>query len=167
MNRVIEGKTILLNTFTNCTFIASALDEEVQTGSRVNDKHIEWAGELDVKVIVDTYTPKKELYNNLNYGGGFTEEDILKSIKPKIDTIEEKFNKFYNLAVAEDEQSEYIYLNEKIKRTDLEFLKEKSSSRYNELLNIIQDCIEKVNKEIPFGKSDAYDIIINYIKQIQ
>lgn len=52
MNRVIEGKTILLNTFTNCTFIASALDEEVQTGTRESDKHIEWAGELDVKVIV-------------------------------------------------------------------------------------------------------------------
>ena len=52
MNKVIEGKTILLNTVTNCTFIASHLDEEVQTGTRENDKHIEWAGELDVEVIV-------------------------------------------------------------------------------------------------------------------
>lgn len=48
MNKIISGRTILLNTKTNCTFIASDLDEQVQTGTRENDKHIEWTGELDV-----------------------------------------------------------------------------------------------------------------------
>lgn len=73
MNRVIEGKTILLNTFTNCTFIASALDEEVQTGSRANDKHIEWAGELDIKVIVLDKLPDGVLWEKAKeYSKQFT-----------------------------------------------------------------------------------------------
>lgn len=76
MNRVIEGKTILLNTVTNCTFIASALDEEVQTGSRANDKHIEWVGELDVEVIVATYIPKEEP----KQVGQITEKGIIDTI---------------------------------------------------------------------------------------
>jgi len=40
----------------------------------------------------------------------------------------EKLKRFYNLVVAEDEQSEIIYLNEKIKRTDLEFLKDSNDA---------------------------------------
>lgn len=51
MKRIIAGKTILLNTKTNCTFIASNLDEKVQTGSKENDLHIQWVGELDVEVV--------------------------------------------------------------------------------------------------------------------
>jgi len=60
MNRVKKGRTILLNTATNCTFIASELDEEVQSGTRENDKHIEWAGELDVPVIVPSDLSTKD-----------------------------------------------------------------------------------------------------------
>lgn len=52
MNRVKAGLTILLNTATNTTFIASTMDAEVQTGTRDNDSHIEWAGELSQPVIV-------------------------------------------------------------------------------------------------------------------
>lgn len=33
--------------------------------------------------------------------------------------------------------------------------------------NLIKDCIEKVNAEVPFGKEDAYDMIVDYIKKIQ
>lgn len=50
MNKVIAGKTILLNTVTNCTFIADEMDEKVQIGTRKNDKHIECAGELTISV---------------------------------------------------------------------------------------------------------------------
>jgi len=49
-NKIISGKTILLNTLTNTTFIADDLDEKVQTGTRENDSHIEWTGELDVSI---------------------------------------------------------------------------------------------------------------------
>lgn len=51
MKKIIAGKTILLNTVTNTTFIASNLDEKVQSGTRENDQHIEWTGELDIEVI--------------------------------------------------------------------------------------------------------------------
>lgn len=57
MNKIISGKTILLNTITNNTFIANEVDELVQTGSRENDKHIEWVGELDVPVCEHQYKP--------------------------------------------------------------------------------------------------------------
>lgn len=50
MKRIIAGKTILLNTVSNTTFLASVLDECVQTGTRENDKHIEWTGELDIAI---------------------------------------------------------------------------------------------------------------------
>lgn len=52
MNKIIAGKTILLNIKTNSTFIASRLDEKVQTGTRGNDSHIEWSGELSVAVPI-------------------------------------------------------------------------------------------------------------------
>jgi hypothetical protein len=51
LKRIKAGLTILLNTATNTTFIASAMDEQVQTGTRDNDGHIEWAGELSVPVL--------------------------------------------------------------------------------------------------------------------
>jgi hypothetical protein len=51
MNQKIKkGKSILLNTATNCTFIASELDEETQLK---NTPHIEWTGELDIAVNTD------------------------------------------------------------------------------------------------------------------
>lgn len=50
MKKIISGKTILLNTVTNTTFIADDFDEEVQTGSRQSDTHVEWAGELDIAI---------------------------------------------------------------------------------------------------------------------
>lgn len=56
-NKIISGKTILLNTRTNCTFIASDLDEEVQTGTRENDGHIEWTGELDIASCEHQFQP--------------------------------------------------------------------------------------------------------------
>lgn len=55
--KIKEGKTILYNTVTRCTFIANDLDEQVQTGTRKSDNHIEWVGELDIAVII----PKSEI----------------------------------------------------------------------------------------------------------
>jgi hypothetical protein len=50
MSKIIAGRSILLNTVTNCTFVASKTDEEVQTSTRDSDKHIEWFGELNFPV---------------------------------------------------------------------------------------------------------------------
>lgn len=44
--KIIANNSILHNNVTNCTFVASELDEEVQTGTRENDSHIEWMGNL-------------------------------------------------------------------------------------------------------------------------
>lgn len=46
---ITAGKTILLNTATNCTFLASVLDEKTQL-RQGNVEHIEIAGELDIKI---------------------------------------------------------------------------------------------------------------------
>jgi len=48
--KVIANKSILHNNVTNCTFLASELDEQVQTGTRENDSHIEWMGDLTIPV---------------------------------------------------------------------------------------------------------------------
>lgn len=45
--RIIAYKTILENTATNCTFLATELDEKTQNLGP-NSAHIIWAGELDV-----------------------------------------------------------------------------------------------------------------------
>lgn len=61
MNKVKSGITILHNNATRSTFIADDLDEEVQSGTRENDQHIEWMGELDIKVTPDTGKPEMKL----------------------------------------------------------------------------------------------------------
>lgn len=48
--KIIANKSILHNNVTNCTFIATELDEKVQTGTRENDAHIEWMGDLDIPI---------------------------------------------------------------------------------------------------------------------
>lgn len=48
--RIIANKSILHNNITNSTFIATELDEQVQTGTRENDSHIEWMGDLTIPV---------------------------------------------------------------------------------------------------------------------
>lgn len=60
MEKIISGRTILFNTKTKWTFVATDLDEKVQTGRRENDKHIEWAGELDHPVCESKYRPVAE-----------------------------------------------------------------------------------------------------------
>jgi len=46
--RIRANFSILHNNVTNCTFVATELDELVQTGSRENDSHIEWMGDLNI-----------------------------------------------------------------------------------------------------------------------
>lgn len=48
--KIIANKSILHNNTTGCTFIASQMDENVQTGTRTNDSHIEWMGNLNIPV---------------------------------------------------------------------------------------------------------------------
>ena len=57
MKKIISGKTILLNTVSNTTFVANDTDEEIQTSTRQSDKHIEWTGELDIAVCEHQYKP--------------------------------------------------------------------------------------------------------------
>lgn len=59
MKKVKSGISILHNNATNCTFLATDLDEKVQTGTRGNDKHIEWMGDLTVPVKT-TFISKDE-----------------------------------------------------------------------------------------------------------
>jgi hypothetical protein len=62
MEKVKSGITILLNTVTNCTFIADDLDEEIQTGARECDKNkIEWCGELNHPVSTFKYKQAAEV----------------------------------------------------------------------------------------------------------
>jgi len=58
--KIKQNVSILHNNVTNCTFIASELDEKVQTGTRENDSHIEWMGDLDIPL---TYTDVKNSVN--------------------------------------------------------------------------------------------------------
>lgn len=54
--KIISGKTILLNTKTNCTWIATDFDASIPNhGHRENDKHIEWAGELTIGATEKEY----------------------------------------------------------------------------------------------------------------
>lgn len=64
--RIISGKTILLNTVTNCTFLASKLDEKTQL-KQSNVDHIEIAGELNIAVEVKEGTH----YSNTDIAGEF------------------------------------------------------------------------------------------------
>ncbi len=48
--RIVANKSILHNNVSGCTFIASEMDEKVQTGTRENDSHIEWMGDLNFSV---------------------------------------------------------------------------------------------------------------------
>lgn len=62
---VKAGKTILLNTVSNATYIADDLDEKVQTGTRENDKHIEWAGELSIESQINLIAAGPDLLRAL------------------------------------------------------------------------------------------------------
>jgi len=59
--RIIANKSILHNNVTGCTFIATELDQQVQSGTRENDSHIEWMGDLTISVQSNTLTPAKTL----------------------------------------------------------------------------------------------------------
>ena len=48
--KIIANKSILHNNLTACTFLASELDQQVQTGTRESDSHIEWMGDLTIPV---------------------------------------------------------------------------------------------------------------------
>lgn len=56
MNKIIPGKTIVLNTKTNTTFVAHDFEASIHNWlERPNDKHIEWAGELSIAVAQKEY----------------------------------------------------------------------------------------------------------------
>jgi len=102
MNKIKSGKTILLNTATNCTFIASDTDEEVQTGTRNNDKHIEWTGELDVAACEHQFKPiSKILWGLLDDID--TASDMFKP------SDEKSYKAFYDYVMKkQDERHKYL-----------------------------------------------------------
>lgn len=77
--RIISGKTILLNTATNTTFIANELMEKTQCEGP-NRNHIEWAGELDIPVP-NVSKVLRDLYEDIKHG----DEAHQKWLKEKIE----------------------------------------------------------------------------------
>ena len=61
--KIIAHQSILHNNVTNCTFVASELDEEVQPGTRENDSHIEWMGNLNLPVPSESRIAELEAEN--------------------------------------------------------------------------------------------------------
>ncbi len=92
MKTIISGKTILLNTNLNTTFVANEIDEEMQIGIDDFNKHIEWAGELDIPVCDHQYKPISNILWKL-LDDIDTASDI---IKP---TTEAGYKKFYEHAM--------------------------------------------------------------------
>jgi len=91
--KIISGKTILLNTKSNSTFVANDLDASIPNHlNRENDKHIEWAGELSIAVTEKEYRPiAEELWQILDDID--TASDIAKP------TEIEGYKSFYNYAM--------------------------------------------------------------------
>lgn len=65
------GRTILLNTATNCTFIANEFDAE-HTLEHPSHVHIEWCGELDFDYI------QKEEFESLKQENELLKKSLLK-----------------------------------------------------------------------------------------
>lgn len=65
-NKIIAGKSILLNTATNTTYIATKLTEKTQLEGP-NRNHIEWTGELDIP-IPDVEEILWQLYEDIKHG---------------------------------------------------------------------------------------------------
>ena len=48
----------------------------------------------------------------------------------------------------------------KLTRQDFEQAKEMEKQQSNKLSNVIKDCREKLDAEVPFGESDSYDVMV-------
>ena len=46
------------------------------------------------------------------------------------------------------------------KKEYFEQAKEMEKQQSNKLLNVIKDCREKLDAEVPFGESDSYDVMV-------
>ena len=75
--RIIANKSILHNNLTGCTFVASELDEHVQTGTRENDSHIEWMGDLTIPVYSTDPSAGKEVND---YEAGSLARNLIQNI---------------------------------------------------------------------------------------
>jgi len=102
MNKVISGRTILLNTHLNTTFIADDIDAEI--GIR-DDGKIEWAGELTVPVCEHQYRPVSEklwqLLDDID-----TASDMFKPCERSGIKSYENFYKY----VMKKQQERWVYL---------------------------------------------------------
>jgi hypothetical protein len=111
------------------------------------------------KIIIPKEEPKQE-YNNLNYGGGFTEEDI-KRVSTKQETLEEAAENYSkNFNYAEDSspqidfvegakwQSERMYSEEDFKLFARQYYREIKLSKSNLLWDELADkCFEQFKKK--------------------
>ena len=115
MNKIISGKTILLNTRSNCTFLARDFDEEIQTGSRENDSHIEWAGELTIPATVKQYRGIAEkLWLLLDMVD--TASDMF---KPCENNGIESYQRFYNFVMKKSEERFKYLVNDENNKNQL------------------------------------------------
>lgn len=113
MKKIISGKTILLNTFSNCTWIATDLDEEVQTGNRENDNGIEWTGELTIGATEKEYRYiAEELWQLLDDID--TASDIF---KPSENNGIESYKNFYKYVMEKHAERFKMLINDKNKLT--------------------------------------------------
>lgn len=64
--KIIAGQSILENTLTRTVFLAGKSDEETQLDHK-NHQHIEWVGELDIKVP-DIEDVLWKLYDKIKHG---------------------------------------------------------------------------------------------------
>jgi len=97
--KIIANKSILHNNITGCTFIASELDEEVQSGTRSNDSHIEWMGDLDILCRSQSQIEKLEKENQ--------------ELKEALDDITDKYP---NLDIYESHERAISIASEALKK---------------------------------------------------
>jgi bacterioferritin (cytochrome b1) len=82
--KITANKSILLNTMSNTTFIATKVTEETQCKGS-NRNHIEWVGELDIPIKSNVEILNK-LYEEIKHG----DEEHQKWLKDKIDLFIER-----------------------------------------------------------------------------
>ena len=109
MKNIISGKTILLNTVNNCTWVATDFDASIPNhGNRENDKHIEWAGELTIGATEKEYRKIAEdlwkLLDDID-----TASDMF---KPSESNGIESYKAFYEYAMSKHKERFDMLTNE-------------------------------------------------------
>lgn len=108
--KIISGKTILLNTKTNCTWVATDFDASIPNhGNRENDKHLEWTGELTIGATVKEYRKIAEdlwqLLDDIDTASDMfkpSEHNGIDSYKNFYDFVMKKQSQRFNMLINDD-----------------------------------------------------------------